>query len=58
MDEDIRPLPQAFKDLKKWKEQTLAIMEKKLVEHDNRIKDLEVNHDELRTNNDKDHIIF
>jgi len=51
----MRKLQKKFKELERYKRETLENHKKKLVEHDDRVQSLEVNHNELRTNNARDH---
>ena len=53
--EEMRKLQKKFKELERYKRETLENHRKKLEEHDNRVQSLEVNHNELRTNNHREH---
>ena len=53
--EEMRQLKKKFKELERYKRETLDNMKKKLIEHDDRIQSLEVEHRELRTNNHREH---
>ena len=47
-----------FKDLEKYKRETLEMLKVKCKDHEDRIAKLEVDHSEMRHNNDKDHVRF
>lgn len=53
--EEMRKLHKKFKELERYKRETLENHKKKLIEHDDRLQSMEVNHNELRTNNHREH---
>ena len=52
----MNSLPSQFEDLKKYKREAVELMNKKVHELEHRCKDAEVSVNELRSNNDNDHI--
>lgn len=55
---DFRPLRKQFKELERFKRQTMEALQHKVKEHDDRIRTLEINYEEFRASNTREHEDF
>jgi hypothetical protein len=55
---DFRPQRKLFKELERFKREAMAALQHKAKEHDDRIRTLEINYEEFRASNDREHEDF